>query len=331
MMDRRRFLLTSLAGVLARPTAAGAQRPAKAHHIGFLPAGATPAHHRQLEMLGEGLRALGYVEGQTIVISAFWPKTPSHLPEVAAEVVKRDVEVIVAPSSSAVAALKRVTQTIPIVFATTADPVGSGFVASLRRPGGNITGLSLLNNELSGKRVELMREAFPARKAVVLWFLSDDTPSVETLMTIWQETQRQGAALGVELRLLKVTRVEGLAAALAGLDARRDGGVVVLPTNLAFAHASTLAELALKQKLPTVSDVRAYADAGGLMAYGVDYDDQMRGAATYVDRILKGASPADLPVRQPSKFQFVINLKTAKALGLTIPPSLLARADQVIE
>src|SRR4029450_5075532 len=126
-----------------------------------------------------------------------------------------------------------------------------------------------------------------------------------------------------ELRLLKVGRVEDLAAALAGVDARRDGGVVVLPTNLAFAHASTLAELALKQKLPTVSDVRAYADAGGLMAYGVDYDEQMRGAATYVDRILKGASPADLPVRQPSKFQLVINLKTAKALGLTITPSLL--------
>ena len=330
-MDRRAFLGSLAGGLLAAPLAAEAQQAGKMYRIGFLPAGASPAHRRQLEALDEGLRALGYVQGKNIAITALWPKTPSELPELAALLVKQNVELIVAPASPAVAALKRVTVTIPIVFALAADPVGSGFVASLARPGGNITGLSQLNLELSGKRVELLREVFPFPKAVVLSLEADDEAALNTAQAVTQETERRGRALGLELRVLRVPKVEDLSTALGGLHPQRDGGLIILPTPLAFAHASTIAKLALKQNLPAISHIRNFADSGGLMAYGVDDDEQMRRAATYVDRILKGAKAADLPVEQATKFELIINLKTAKVLGLTIPPSLLQRADQVIE
>jgi putative tryptophan/tyrosine transport system substrate-binding protein len=329
-MNRRAFLGTL--ALLAAPCATEGQPAVPVHRIGFLPAGASPAHRQQLDALREGLRGLGYVDGKTIIITAVWPKTTSELPEAAAALAKQDVKLIVAPATPAVAALKRVTSTIPIVFATAADPVGSGFVANLARPGGNITGLSQLNIELSGKRLELLREAFPARKAVMLLFQHDESLlTTDTTRNILRETERRGEALGIELRLLKVARVEELAAALGGLDARRDGGLILLPTPEALAYASTLADLTLKQKIPTIGAARNFADSGGLMAYAADLDDQLRRAATYVDRILKGARPGDLPVQQASRFHLVINLKTAQALGLTIPPSLLQRADQVIE
>jgi len=331
-MDRRRFLLTLLSSVTLWSFTTEAQQAGKVWHIGFLPAGASEAHRRQLEALREGLRELGYVPDKTIVITTVWPETPSDLPASAASLVKQNPEVIVAPASPAVSALKRVTGTIPIIFATAADPVGSGFVATLARPGGNITGLSQLNVDLSGKRVELLREASASRNAVALWFGTDEDPAILSLsMDILREVELRAAALGMGLRLLKVARIEELASAMLGLSPQRDGGLIVLPTPLALSHARTLAELALKQKLPAISAFRAFADGGGLMVYGVDLDDQVRRAATYVDRILKGARPGDLPVQQPSKFQLVINLKTAKALGLTIPPSLLLRADQIIE
>ena len=313
------------------PLGAEAQQARKVHRIGFLPGGTSPAHRQQLEALRQGLRELGHVEGATLVIIALWPKTTSELPELAASLIRQDVDVIVAPSSPAVAAVRRVTQTIPIVFATAADPVGSGFVASLARPGGNVTGLSLHNVELSGKRVELLREVSQSRKAVVLLLAPDDQLALNTRDAILEETERRGRALGVELRLLTVDRIDDLAAVLGGLDRRRDGGVIVLPTPLAFAHAQAIAELALQHKLPTVGDPRHFAESGGLIAYGADFDDQLRRAATYVDKILKGARPGDLPVQQPTRFYLVINLKTATAIGLTIPPSLLLRADHVIE
>src|SRR5262245_60000751 len=225
----------------------------------------------------------------------------------------------------------RVTATIPIVFATTADPVGSGFVASLARPGGNITGVSQLNVELSGKRVELLREAFPFPKAVVLSLEADDEAALNTAQAIRLETERRGRALGLQLRVLRVLKADDLSTARGGLRPQRAARLISLPTPMALAHASTIAELALKQKLPAVSYNRNFAESGGLMAYGVDLDDQMRRSATYVDRILKGAQPGDLPVQQPTKFLFVINVKTAKVLGLTIPPSLMQRADEVIQ
>ena len=328
---RRRYIVGGLVLSLAVPLAAEAQQAAKVPHIGFLPAGASDAHRRQLEALREGLRELGYIPDKTILITAVWPETPSELPASAASLVSRNPEVIVAPSSPAVSALKRVTTTIPIVFALAADPVGSGYVASLARPGGNITGLSQLNVDLSGKRVELLHEASALRRAVVLDLSPPDIDlAVDTLTAILRETERRGHALGIELRLLKVPRAEDLATAIGGL-ARKDGGLIILPTPLAFAHAGTLADLALKRRLPAVSYNREFAARGGLMAYGVDFDDQLRRAAGYVDRILKGARPSDLPVQQPSKFARVINLKTARALGLTIPPSLLGRADEVIQ
>ena len=331
-LGRRRFMAAIAGGLLAAPGAAMAQQTGKAHHIGFLPSGASEAHRSQLEALRVGLRELGYVPDKTLVITAVWPATPSELPEAAAAVVRQNPDFIVAPSTPAVLALKPLTGTIPIVFALAADPVGAGLVASLARPGGNVTGLSQMNVETSAKRVELLREAFVSRKGVALWLSPDDSPGAVALMEgIFREPERRGAALGVELRLLKVARVEELASALGGLHPQRDGGLIVLPTPLAFAHARTIAELALKQKLPAIGHFRGFAEGGGLMAYGVDQDDQVRRAATYVDRILKGARPGDLPVQQPLRFQLVINLKTAKALGLTIPPSLVARADQVIE
>jgi putative ABC transport system substrate-binding protein len=330
-MDRRRFLVTSLAGAVAVPLAAEGQPTAKLFRIGFLPAGAGPDHRRQLEALDDGLRALGYVQGKNIAIMALWPKTPSELPELAAQLVKQNVELIVAPASPAVAAVKRVTATIPIVFATAADPVGSGFVASLARPGGNITGLSQLNVELSGKRVELLREAFPFPKGVVLSLETDDEAAMNTAQATRRETERQGRALGVELRVLRVLKAEDLSTALGGLHPQRDGGLIILPSPLALTYSSTIAELALKQNLPAVSSFHSFAHSGGLMTYGVDLNDQVRRAATYVDKILKGARPGDIPVEQATKFNLVINVKTATALGLTIPPSLLARADQVIE
>jgi putative ABC transport system substrate-binding protein len=224
-----------------------------------------------------------------------------------------------------------VTVTIPIVLALAADPVGSGFVASLARPGGNVTGLSQLNVELSGKRVELLREAFPFPKAVVLSLEADDEAALNTAQATRRETESRGRALGLEMRVLRVLKAEDLSTALGGLHPQRDGGLIILPSPLALAHASTIAGLALKQKLPAISASRNFAESGGLMSYSVDFDDQMRRAATYVDRILKGAQPGDLPVQQATKFQLVINLKTAKALGLTIPQSVLLRADEVIQ
>jgi len=333
MIDRRTFLAGSGAVLLAAPLTAEAQPAGKVHHIGFLPSGASEAHRGQLEALRVGLRELGYVPDRTLLITAVWPATPSELPAAAADLVRQNPEVIVAPSTPAVLALKPLTGTIPIVFASAADPVGAGIVASFARPGGNVTGVSQLNLELSAKRVELLREAaVVSRKSVALWLSPEDSPRGAALLeTLFRETERGGAALGVELRLLKVTRVEDLASAMGGLQPKRDGGLIVLPSPLAFANARAIAELALKQKLPAIAHFRAFAELGGLMAYGVDQDNQLRRAAIYVDRILKGAKPADLPVEQPTKFELVINLKTAKALGLTIPPELLGRADEVIQ
>ena len=225
-MSTARLVLALL--LLAVPLAAEAQQAAKVPHIGFLPAAASDAHRRQLEALREGLRELGYIPDKTILITAVWPETPSELPASAASLVSRNPEVIVAPTSNAVSALKRVTTTIPIVFATAADPVGSGFVASLARPGGNITGLSQLNVDLSGKRVELLHEASAFRRAVVLDLSPDDDPAVDTGTAILRETERRGHALGIQLRLLKVPRAQDLATAIGGL-ARKDGGLIMSP------------------------------------------------------------------------------------------------------
>ena len=325
-MDRRRFLLTSLAGALAA-TLAEAQQRRGCYRIGNLPAGAT-----RLTASSSKPCAKGCASWDTSRTRRSSSRQSGPSPERASGVggLPRQSQSggDRAPSSPAVSALKRVTGTIPIVFATAADPVGSGFVATLARPGGNITGLSHLNVDLSGKRVELLHEACAFRRAVVLDLSSNDGLAVDD--PIVRETERRGQALGIDMRLLKVPRAEDLAAAIGGL-ARKDGGLIILPTPLAFAHAGTLADLALKHKLPAVSYTREFAGRGGLMAYGVNFDDQLRRAAGYVDRILKGARPGDLPVQQPTRFELVINLKTAKALGLTIPPSLLARADQVIE
>ena len=238
---------------------------------------------------------------------------------------------IVAPSTAAALAVRRVSSTIPIVFAFAADPVAAGLAASLARPGGNATGLSILNTELSSKRLELVKEILPTlTRVAVLWAFPEDRPG-PTFLAGMRETESGARRLGLTLDHIKIREASELERAFSTIASRHHQALIVLPTPVSNSNFGRIADLAVKTRLAGVAEGRQFADAGGLMAYGANYADQLRRAATYVDKILKGAKPGDLPVEQPTKFELVINLKTAKALGLTIPPSLLLRADQVIE
>jgi putative ABC transport system substrate-binding protein len=278
--------------------------------------------------LRQRLRELGYLEGQNITFeSRFGEGKPDRLPGLAAELVALKVDVIVTSGTPASLAAKQATRTIPIVMAQLADPVGAGLVASLGRPGGNVTGLTTQDADLSGKRLEMLLEVVPkvSRFAVLI----DETSPGS--MLIARGTQVAAQSLGVQLQSLGVRGPGELDRAFSAMKEARAGALIVESSSLLFTSRTRLADLALKNRLPTVFAQREYAEAGGLMAYSADFSDLFRRTATFVDKILKGAKPADLPVEQPTKFDFVINLKTAKALGLTIPPSLLQRADQVIE
>jgi putative ABC transport system substrate-binding protein len=278
--------------------------------------------------LRQRLRELGYLEGHNIAFeSRFGEGKPDRLPGLAAELVGLKVDVIVTSGTPASLAAKQATRTIPIVMAQLADPVGAGLVASLGRPGGNVTGLTTQDANLSGKRLEMLREVVPkvSRFAVLI----DETSPGS--MLIARGTQVAAQSLGVQLQSLGVRGPGELDRAFSAMKEARAGALIVESSSLLFTSRTRLADLALKNRLPTVFAQREYAEAGGLMAYSADFSDLFRRTATFVDKILKGAKPADLPVEQPTKFDFVINLKTAKALGLTIPPSLLQRADQVIE
>jgi putative ABC transport system substrate-binding protein len=323
-MDRRRFLLTSLAGVLSAPDAVEAQQPGKQYRIGYLETGTL--RPRPWEAFRERLRDLGYIEGQTVTYEARWADGQlDRLPKLAAELVGLSVDVVVTAGSPATGAAKHATLTIPIVMATGGDPVGLGLVASLARPGGNVTGLTTLSRELSGKRLEVLREAFPrVARMGMLWHR---TSTIDGLTR--RETEQRAQALGIPLTAHGVDRADDFDRALSAIVADRGGAVLIATSPLFFGHRRQLADLALKHRLPTIFAFREYAEAGGLMAYGPSYTGLFQRAADYVDKILKGARPADLPVEQPTKFELVINLKTAKALGLTIPPSLLARADLI--
>jgi ABC-type uncharacterized transport system substrate-binding protein len=322
-MDRRAFILGCVA-VLATPLAGEAQQPAKVSHIGYLSphsAGADSAHS---EAFRQGLRALGYVEGQNAVIEARYADGRfERLPDLAAEIVRLKVDVIVAAPTPAVRAAQQVTRTIPIVMAFSGDPVGAGLVAGLARPGGNITGLSATVAEMAAKRVEFLKAIVPEMSRVA--FLSN----AATVRQAVSGTEAAGRALGVQVTTVLVRDTGELEPAFSTVKKAHVSGLIVDLT--LQEHSRQIADLALKSRLPTASGPREFVEAGGLMAYGPHFPDLFRRAATYVDKILKGAKPGDLPIEQPSKFDLVINLKTAKALGLTIPPSLLARADQVIE
>ncbi len=314
-------------GINATPLAAEAQQAGKVYRVGFLwdsPAVWPDA----IEGFRRALRDLGWVEGQNIVVEYRWAEGRfDRLHEMAEELVRLKVDVIVAPTSIYAGAAKRATSTVPIVFASHADPIGSGHVATLARPGGNITGVALMMTETNAKLLELFKEAVPGLSRVaVIW--DPATPSHGPGLNA---VEVMGRALGLRIQPVAVRSAAEFDSAFSAMIRERAGGVLVLSTPLFIGGAKRLAELAMKHKLPTMFGPRAHAEAGGLLSFGPDRAELFRRAATYVDKILRGARPADLPVEQPTKFELIINLKTAKALGLTIPPSVLMRADKVIQ
>ena len=314
--------------LLAAPLAAEAQAPAKVPRIGFLSARSPTDNPYFIEAFRQGLRELGYVEGQNIAIEyRFAEGRPERLPALAAELVRLKVDVIVTGGPPAPEAAKQATGTIPIVFAVAGDPVAEGLVASLARPGGNITGLASIAPEVVGKQLELLKEVAPKVSRVAVL----QNPSNQAHPLRLRQAEGAARALGVQLHIVQARTPPEIDAAFAAMRSQRAGGVLVLRDPLFLAQRTQIAALAAKSRLPAVYGLREEAEAGGLMAYGANVPLMYRRAATYVDKILKGAKPADLPVEQPTKFELVINLKTAKALGLTIPPSLLQRADEVIQ
>ena len=324
--------LIGLAVILAvsvlSPLAAGAQQPGKVPRIGFLGATSAFTEKSRIEAFRQGLHELGYVEGENIVIEWRWAEGKfDRLPVLAAELVRLNVEVIVTGGSTSSGAAKEVTTTIPIVMAQTNDPVGSGFVASLARPGGNMTGLSTFAPELSGKRLELLKEVVPKLSRVAVFGDSTTPGNAQAL----KETELAARALKVQLRYLDILGPKDIETAFREASKGRADAVLVLGAPVLISPRRQIADLTVKNRLPAAYPVAEYVEDGGLMSYGVSVSDLYRRAATYVNKILKGAKPADLPVEQPTKFELAINLKTAKALGLTIPQSVLGRADQVIE
>jgi putative ABC transport system substrate-binding protein len=318
---KRRAFITLLGTAAAWPLAARAQQVARIPRIGVL----APSIHEAA--IRQGLRDLGYVEGKNIVIYFRSADRTDDIAGFAAEFVRLKVDVIVAGGSQAVRAAQRATQIIPIVMTSSSDPVGTGFVASLARPGGNITGYSLLSPELSGKRLEMLKEVATGLSRVAVLWNPDDPPAVLSL----RETQAAARQLGIELAPMETRSPDDFEPAVASAMSIRAGALVVLSAPIMTVYAGKIAELARKNGLPGISNASEFPKAGGLMSYGPNIDDLCRRSAVYVDKILKGAKPADLPVEQPTKFELVINLKTAKALQLTIPDKLIAIADEAIE
>jgi putative ABC transport system substrate-binding protein len=324
----RRELLAALGGVAATwPLAARAQQPGMLPTIGYL-GSATPATQGQwVAAFVQRLRELGWIEGRTIAIEYRWAEgRAERAAEIAAELVQRKVDVIVTSGTAVVVAAMQATSVIPIVFAAAGDPVGTGLIASLARPGGNVTGLSNQAVDLAGKRLELLREIVPGLGRLAL-LGNVGNPSVVLDM---REVQATARTLGLDVTTLEIRRGEDIVPAFEALNGHEEALYVVFDA-LVNTHRIRINTLALAARLPTMHGIRDYVEAGGLMSYGTNFPDLFRRAADYVDKILRGAKPADLPVEQPTKFDLVINLTTAKVLGLKVPPTLLARADEVIE
>ncbi|OKO68815.1 hypothetical protein AC629_41860 [Bradyrhizobium sp. NAS80.1] len=325
---RRRDFVTLFGGAAALlPLAARAQQSIKVWRIGYLGFGPASSWTSEVEALRSGLRDLGYVEGKNIAIEFRWAERADQTFDLATQLVRMNVDVIFAPASTQVEPARRATNTIPIVFAQHADPVGLGDVGSLSRPGGNITGMSMLLTEISVKELEILRETLPdAARIGVLW--NPTTPSHPTAVRAVEAISEK---LGVQLVLAPAGTVTEIQEAFRTMSRERVSGVLVLSSPLYTAQGALLADLQMKYRLPEIFANRANVDAGGLVSYGADLNDLYRRAAFYIGKILKGTSPADLPVEQASRYLMVFNLKTAKALGITIPPTVLARADEVIE
>jgi putative tryptophan/tyrosine transport system substrate-binding protein len=315
--------------LLATVSHAKAQQPGKIPRIAYLTGSYLSTMTDRTEAFRQGLRELGYVEGKNINIE--WRSAEGkidRLPALANELVRLKIDVIVTGGPAPTRAAKGATSTIPIVMAQDNDPVGSGFVASLARPGGNMTGLATLAPELSGKRLELLKEVVPKLSRVAVFGTSTQPGNAQAL----KETELAAGALGVKLQYLDVLGPKDIEAAFRAASKGRAGAVLMMvPGRIANSLREEMVDLAVKSRLPAIYGGRASVEAGGLMGYGVNLPDLDRRAATYVDKILKGAKPADLPVEQPKKFEFIINLKAAKQIGLTIPPNVLVRADRVIK
>ena len=316
------------AALLALSFPAQAQQPLKVPRIAFLSAVSPSSISPRTEAFRQGLRELGYVEGKSIVIEYRWAEGKfDRLPDLAAELVRLKVDVILSGGPTATRPAKEATVTIPIVMAFDDDPVGSGFVASLARPGGNITGLSTLAPEISGKQLELLKEIVPRLSRVAVFGTSTRSGNAQAL----REIELAAGALGVQLQYLEVLDAKDIEAVFRAASKGRAGAVLALASPTLLLQRTQIAGLAVKNRLPAIYDRAEFVEDGGLMTYSVSITDLFRRAATYVDKILKGAKPADLPVEQPTKFELVINLKTAKQIGLTIPQSVLYRADKVIK
>jgi len=319
-------ILVGSLGLLCLPVKAYAQQPASPRRIGVLLVAYSP-ESKEAQAFRQGLRDAGYAEGRDVVIE--WRSANGdydRVPGLVADLVQRKVEVIVVQSTVATEVVKRATSTILIVMAIVADPVGSGLVANLAHPGGNVTGLSLMTTELSGKRLQLLKETIPRlTRVAVLW--NPDTPFHPKVIG---DLKAAAPSLSIELSFVSVQTPEQWGPAFSSISRAHAQALYVIEDSFFFTHRMTLLKLASKARLPTIHGARHYADAGGLMSYGTNFGDLFRRSAGYVDKILKGAKPADLPIEQPTKFELVVNLKTAKALGITIPQSILLRADEVI-
>ena len=332
MISRRAFLGGLAGGLLAAPLTAEGQQPGRVARIGYLAANLAVADPRTREAFLQGLRDLGYVEGRNLLIEYrdAAGKT-ERFPALAAELVALKVDVIVAAGGTLAAlAAKQATTTLPIVFAAVGNPVAEGLVTSLARPRGNVTGLSLVQQEIVGKSLELLKQAVPEVSRVALLLKPDSMPDRAKKDRL-NAADVAARALSVRLQVVEARGPEDFDRAFSDMTRARAGALTVLATPVFDSERRRLVDLAAKNRLPTVYSYRSYVEAGGLMSYGPDLADSFRRAATYVDKILKGAKPGDLPIEQPTKFEFAVNLKTAKALGLTIPPSLLSRADEVIQ
>jgi putative tryptophan/tyrosine transport system substrate-binding protein len=328
MFDRkRREFITLLGGAAAWPLAARAQQPTKLATIGFLGAH-TPAMQSQwVAAFLQRLHEFGWIEGRNLTIEYRWAEGSSdRAADLAAEFVRRKVDVIVTHTNPMVVATKQATSAIPIVFAAAADPLGTGLVASLARPGGNVTGLSVQNTDLAGKHLELLRDLIPGLQRLAIMVNVDNSASVLEMRAV----QAAAHTIGLEVATLEIRQAEDIAPAFEGLSGRTDALYVCIDI-VFFSNRIRINTLALAARLPTMLSNREYVEAGGLMSYGPNFSDLFKRAAELTDKILRGAKPGDIPVEQPTKFDLVINITTAKALGIDVPPTLLARADEAIE
>jgi putative tryptophan/tyrosine transport system substrate-binding protein len=326
-VTRREFITLLGVAAAAWPLAARAQQPGKLPTIGFLVSGTPSSHGQWVDAFVRRLHELGWIEGRTVAIEYRWAEgRTERAAEIATEFVGRKVDVIVTSATAPVVAAKQATSVIPIVFAAAGDPVASGLVASLARPGGNITGLSVQQTDVAAKRLELLREVVPGLSRLAI-MANLGSPAAVLEM---REVQATARTLGLEVITLEIQRGEDIASAFKALKGRADALYVAIDP-LVNTHRIRINTLALATRLPTMHGSREGVEAAGLMSYGPNLPDLFRRAAEFVDKILRGAKPADIPVEQPRKFDFVINLTTANALGLEVPPTLLARADEVIE